>query len=113
MGRTRRALVGLSCAGFATAAFAVPAHAAKPVGSCPKGFNLGALTLEQRLALPVVQAGLAAGVYTVAQIEAATEGIDKNDNGLVCVQIIRQREGAAPKFQFFPNLVDDVSAAGG
>jgi hypothetical protein len=99
------ALAGLS---------ATPAAAqGRPDTACGAGFNLGPLTLEQRLQLPLVQAGLAAGVYTVEDLEAITALIDKNENGLICIQIIEVRaERAAEQspWDFFANGVDDNAA---
>jgi hypothetical protein len=99
------ALAGLS---------ATPAAAkGRPDTACGVGFNEGPLTLEQRLQLPVVQAGLAAGVYTVEEIEEATAFIDHNENGLVCVQLIEVRtERAAPPsgWPYLANIVDDNAA---
>jgi hypothetical protein len=85
----------------------------RPDTACGAGFNEGPLTLEQRLQLPLVQAGLAAGVYTVEELEALTAFIDKNENGLVCVQLIEVRaERAAEQsgWGFFANVVDDNAA---
>lgn len=105
-------IVALSLA----AAFATAAEADPPETGCPVGFNEGALTLEQRLALPLVQAGLAAGAYTVEGLQAITAFIDKNQNGLVCVQVIEvrlDRAAAASGWQYFANVVDDNAALSG
>jgi hypothetical protein len=63
--------------------------------------------------LPLVQAGLAAGVYTVESLQEVTAFIDKNENGLICVQVIevRREHAAAPSgWPYFANLVDDNAA---
>jgi hypothetical protein len=86
----------------------------RPEVICPEGFNLGALTLEERLQLPKVHAGLEAGVYTVEDIIAVTEFLDRNDNGLLCIQDITQRtENAAEAsgWAYLANAVDDNAAA--
>lgn len=84
---TLRAIVGTAL--LAAGALALPgvAQGVEDDG-CPVGFNLGALTVEERLALPKVQEGIAAGVYTAEDIAAGTPFVDKNGNGLVCVQEI-------------------------
>jgi hypothetical protein len=100
------ALAGLS---------ATPAAAeGRPDTACGAGFNEGPLTLEQRLELPLVQAGLAAGVYTVESITEATIRGDRNQNGLLCIQVIEVRtERAAPPsgWPYLANVVDDNAAA--
>ena len=101
-------------AGFSLALTATPAAGqGRPDTACGDGFNEGALTLEQRLELPLVQAGLAAGVYTVESLEVITAFVDKNENGLICVQVIevRKERAAAPSgWPYFANLVDDNAA---
>lgn len=62
------------------------AFADKPRYTCPPGFDLGALTFEQTLQLPKVQAGIAAGLFTAEDLAAFFDGLDMNDNGLICVQ---------------------------
>jgi hypothetical protein len=53
---------------------------------CPPAFDLGGLTLPETLALPRIQAGLAAGVYTVEDHTAVFNSVDHNDNGVFCFQ---------------------------
>jgi hypothetical protein len=62
------------------------ASADKPSYTCPPGFDLGGLTLEQTLQLPRVQAGLAAGVFTEDDLAAFFGSADTNGNGLICFQ---------------------------
>lgn len=62
---------------------------------CPAGFNLGAMTFEERLQLPKLQAALADGVTTIEQVQAVDAFVDKNGNGVLCVQDIPQRGNAA------------------
>jgi len=98
----------------AAATVAAPAGAGgPPEKTCPPGFNLGALSLEQRLQLPKVQAALADGIVTIEQIKAGAAAADKNRNGLLCVQDIPQANNAAPAagFEYFYNLSDDNAAA--
>lgn len=86
----------------------------RPEVVCPEGFNLGALTLEERLQLPKVQAGLDAGIYTVEDIIAVTEFLDRNANGLLCVQDITERlekAAEASGWAYHANVVDDNAAA--
>src|SRR5829696_89390 len=96
-------------------AAAVPAAsqaAGKPTNTCPKGFNLGPVTSAEALELPRSLAGIEAGVVTEERIVAGVNGVDKNGNGKVCVQlsrglVISQR----PNGQFIYNIVDDNSSA--
>lgn len=62
------------------------AFADKPSYTCPPGFDLGGLTLEQTLQLPRVQAGLEAGVFTEDDLAAFFDSADTNGNGLICFQ---------------------------
>jgi hypothetical protein len=73
------------------------------------------LTAEQRLALPRVQAGLAAGLYTRDDVLIVIQQrVDKNGNGLICVQDTPgAAHAAAPSaWPYSYNLIDDNAAAG-
>ena len=85
--------------------------AGKPSYGCPAGFNLGALTAAQVLALPRSQAAIAAGVVSEAGIRAGVASVDKNGTGRVCVQLSNGLvTSKRPNGQFFYNLVDDNSS---
>jgi hypothetical protein len=104
----------LTFVAVALLAAAAPAGAAKPPKTtCPPGFNLGALSLDERLELPKVKAALDDGIITLEQIKAGAARADKNENGLLCVQDIEQANSAAPAagFDYFYNLSDDNAAA--
>jgi hypothetical protein len=104
----------LTLMAVALLAAAAPAGAAKPpTTTCPPGFNLGALSLDERLELPKVKAALDDGIFTLEQIKAGASRADKNENGLLCVQEIEQANHAAPAagFEYFYNLSDDNAAA--
>ena len=82
--------------------------AGKPSYGCSPGFNLGALTVDQILALPRSQAAIKAGVVDEAGIRA---GVDKNGTGRVCVQLSNGlATSSRPGGQYFYNLVDDNSS---
>jgi hypothetical protein len=108
--------IGIASVVLAAAAFAAPTYAdRRPAFACPPSFDLGALTAEQRLALPRVQAGLAAGRYTREDVLIVIQQrYDKNGNGLICVQDTPgAAHAAAPSaWPYSYNLVDDNAAAG-
>jgi hypothetical protein len=88
-----------------------PLHLAMAGGragyGCPPAFDLGGLTLPETLALPRIQAGLAAGVYTVEDHTAVFNSVDHNDNGVICFQDVGALNGGASIWQYFYNVVDD------
>ncbi len=107
MKRARIAGATAACACVA-ALLPVGGSGAKPSNTCPPGFNLGALTFQQWLALPRTQAEIRDEVATVEQILAGLAGVDKNGNGVVCGQLSRGLEvGNAPGMQYIYNVVDD------
>lgn len=87
------------------------ALAAKPRTTCAPGFNLGALTLEEALALPSTQQGLADGIFTVADVQGGFDAVDMNNNDLVCFQDVFAIAGENPNpaslLQYFFNITDD------
>lgn len=74
---------------------------------CPPGFDVGGLTLTETLALPRIQAGLAAGVYTAEEITAVVDFLDHNDNGVICFKDVGALNGDASTWQYEYNAVDD------
>jgi hypothetical protein len=114
MSRMRRAVTAIAgCAVLAAAGAAPGAQAAKPRFSCPQGFNLGRLTLDEIIALPRTQAAIAAGAVDEAALRAGFPSIDRNGTGRICVQLSRGLETSnRPNGQFFYNFVDDNSSAG-
>jgi hypothetical protein len=85
-----------------------PAMAGGRAGyGCPPAFELGGLTLPETLALPRIQAGLAAGAYTVEDHTAVFNSVDHNENGVICFQDIAALNGGASFWQYFYNVVDD------
>lgn len=87
------------------------ALADKPRVTCPSGFDLGALTFEQAVALPATQTGLTDGIFTLADVQAGFDAVDANQNDLVCFQdvygIARENPNPASLLQYFFNIVDD------
>lgn len=109
--RHMRVLVG----SVVVAALALPASpaAAKPPAGCPAGFDLGALTYEETLDLPRIQAGLGAGAYELADHEAIFVSVDRNADGLVCFKdVATLAAGAAPQsgWQYLYNIADNNAA---
>jgi hypothetical protein len=83
------------------------ALAVKPTRVCAPGFDLGALTLEQGLQLPNIQAALADGVIDVATLTVLFEGFDANDDGLICFQSYPTSSNPVTQQQYAYNVVDN------
>jgi hypothetical protein len=100
---------------FGAAALAAPsAGAGGQAGyGCSPGFDLGGLTMDQGLALPRIQAGLAAGVFDIAGLTASFNKVDKNADGIVCVKDVAALNGGAAFWQYFYNIVDDNASVPG
>jgi hypothetical protein len=68
----------------------------KPSYGCSPGFDLGALTLEQGLELPRIEAGLAAGAYDEAALESKIQrGRPQRRWSDLLPGFLRHRRGAA------------------
>jgi hypothetical protein len=83
---------------------------------CPPAFDLGGLTFPETLDLPRIQAGLAAGAYTVEDHVAVFNSVDHNANGVVCfkdVAALNDGAGDASGWQYLYNLVDDNASVPG
>src|SRR5512132_786543 len=79
-----------------------PAMAGGQAGyGCPPAFDLGGLTLPETLALPRIQAGLAAGIYTMEDHTAVFDSVDHNNNGVICFQDVGALNGGASIWQYF------------
>jgi hypothetical protein len=81
--------------------------AGKPVNSCPPGFNLGANTVEQWLALPGTQASINDGLTTEQDIRDWFEAFDRNGDGLICGQYNEGWQNGSPYATYYYNTVDD------
>jgi hypothetical protein len=105
----RRLLLLIPAAVAAVATMAVsPAGAGGQAGyGCPSGFDLGGLTNDQGLALPRVQAGLAAGVFDVAGLTAYFNKVDHNGNSVVCFKDVGALNGGQAIWAYAYNIVDD------
>jgi hypothetical protein len=80
--------------------------------SCPAGFDLGTLTVDQFLALPRIQAGIAATGGDPTPFIAFFDGTNKNGDDVICGKTVPAGNGSgAPKWQFEYNFVDDNSSA--
>jgi hypothetical protein len=104
----RRRILAAAVVG-ALAVILVPqgASADKPGFGCPPGFDRGALTFEEGLVLPNIVAALAAGVYDVATLGVIFDGVDRNENGLVCFQTSPSNANPASNLQYAYNVTDD------
>jgi hypothetical protein len=74
---------------------------------CSPGFDLGGLTLNQGLALPRIQAGLAAGVFDIAALTAGFNKVDHNGDGVVCFKDVGALNGGQANWAYTYNIVDD------
>ena len=96
----------------ASLAAASPAAAGGNAGfGCPPGFDIGAVTLEQALALPRVQAAFAAGVYDADAVIAAFTSSDRNANGVICIKDIATLTNEAGGSQYLYETNDDNASA--
>ena len=107
--RIKQTLIAAVVAALMFVAAPAGAQAAtKPVNACPTGFDLGALTVNQILALPRSQAAIAAGVVSEAGIRAGFASVDKNGTGRVCAKVSNGLETSnKPNGQYLLNIVDD------
>jgi hypothetical protein len=104
----RTLILAAACLLVLSGAVLSPAVAGGRAGyGCPPAFDLGGLTLSETLALPRIQAGLAAGAYTLEDHTAVFNSVDHNDNGVICFQDIAGLNGGASFWQYFYNVVDD------
>jgi hypothetical protein len=87
------------------------ASGAKPSNGCGPGFDLGPVSFEEYLELPRTQAAIEDGLVDEAGVEAFLTGLDRNGNGVVCVQLPHGYEvGQLPGGAYFYNLADDNAA---
>jgi hypothetical protein len=104
--RLSAATVGVVLAGLGAAAG--PAASGGQAGfRCAPGFDLGGLTLDQGLALPRIQAGLAAGVFDEAALASGFNKVDHNGDGVVCFKDVGALNGGAGIWQYLYNIVDN------
>jgi hypothetical protein len=109
----RRIFVTMVVAALAVLLVPQSAWAVKPRHTCPPSFDLGALTVEQAIALPNSQASLADGVIDVAGLNAIFETVDANDDGLICFQSFSGNANPASQQQYAYNVVDNNASASG
>jgi hypothetical protein len=110
--RLSAAIVAVALAGLGAAA--APAGAGGKAGfGCAPAFDLGGLTLEQGLALPRVQAGLAAGVLDEAALAAAFNKVDHNEDGVLCFKDVGALNDGAGIWQYLYNIVDNNASVPG
>lgn len=96
----------------ASLAAASPAAAGGNAGfGCPPGFDIGAVTLEQALALPRVEAGIAAGAYDASAVIATFNSVDRNANGMICIKDIATLTHEAGGSQYLYETNDDNASA--
>ena len=105
-------LVRMICVCLLAAALAPLAAIAggKPRNSCPPGFNLGAQSLEQYLQLPRTVAAIDAGLTTPDEIAAGFGAVDRNGNGLICLQLSEGFQKNGPYSVYYYNVSDDTAS---
>ena len=107
-GRLAAAAVGSTLCLATTGA---SASADKQLNGCGAGFDLGALTINQAVALPRTQAAIADGLTTESDVRAGYAGLDANGNGVICAQLPHGfKVSSRPFGQYFYNFVDDNAA---
>ena len=104
--RIRRAVVAASVVAGTAMVGPGAAGAAEGTGCSPSA-DLGALTLEQGLALPRIVAGLEAGAYDLGELAAGFSAVDANADGLVCIKTVSKLRGSSTKHWGFLYLIDD------
>jgi hypothetical protein len=112
--RGRAPLLILALALSAAALAVSPARAGGQAGyGCSPGFDLGALTFEQGVALPRIDAGLKAGVFTMAGLAAGFNKVDHNDDDLICFKDVGALSGDVGIWVYSYNIVDNNASSPG
>jgi hypothetical protein len=79
---------------------------------CSPGFDIGAVTLQEYVNLPRNQAGLAAGKYTLYDLEHSKfDPTDLNPDGVICVKDVATLNGDADGWRYYYDIVDDNASA--
>jgi len=74
---------------------------------CSPGFDVGGVNLQQFLALPRHQAGLAAGAYGEDFLLSVFSKVDHNSDGVICAKDVAALNGGVSFWQYVYNLADD------
>jgi len=84
--RSRSRLAPLVLLGAMVGTLLVPhaASAVKPAQNCSPGYDLGAVTVEQVLALPRTIAAIDDGFFTEAEVYSMFAALDGNGDGYLC-----------------------------
>jgi hypothetical protein len=107
----KRLLLAATCTLLLVVGLSPAASAGGQAGfNCSPGFDIGAVTFEDGIELPRIQAGLAAGVYTIEDLATTFQGIDHNGNGLICLKDVGALNGGVAFWAFFYGAVDDNAA---
>ena len=110
--RGRASLLILALALSAAALAVSPARAGGQAGyGCAPGFDLGALTFEQGVALPRIDAGLKAGVFDMAGLAAGFNKVDHNDDDLICFKDVGALSGDVGIWVYSYNIVDNNASS--
>jgi len=111
---SRRVRRATTIATLAAAALVVPAAGASaaPPTPCPPGYSTpGLVTSEEGLTQPRIRAGLAAGAYTVEDLAAVFDSVDRNGDGLICLKAVSNLSGNSGKnLAYFYNAKDNRSS---
>ena len=112
--RRRRLFLIQACALLLVFGLSATAHGGGKVGfGCSPGFDVGAVSFEESLELPRIQAGLAAGVYTIDDLAAGFQKVDHNGNGLICLKDVGALNDGADSWDFFYVSADDNASVPG
>lgn len=95
--RSKTLVVGAATVLLAVGSLAGGASA-KDVDGCAPGYSEpGAVTFEETLRLPRIQAGLEAGVYTQEDLAGVLAVLDENGDGVICLKAPSQLRGNSGK----------------
>lgn len=78
---------------------------------CPPSFDVGGVNLQQFLALPRHQAGLAAGAFGEDFLLSVFSKVDHNGDGVICAKDVAALNGGVSFWQYVYNLADDNASA--
>ena len=89
------------------------ASAGKPANVCPPGFDIGAVTLTEAIALPNTQRALTDGFATLEGVIGGFDALDRNGDGLVCFKSFPTNASPSSLLQYFYNGVDNNASVPG
>ena len=111
MGKIGKCVVAAASCCAALGMLAPPSWSDKPAtGSCPGGFDIGAVARADYTSLPRSAAAIDDGLVDEAFLLAGFDRFDKNANGIVCVQLsVGFETNQRPVGEYLYNVVDDTA----